>query len=90
MNSPSDHRLILGFKRLSLISSIGTLSIALLVLIGWNFDIEIFKSVIPGLTPMNPTTALLFILAGGALWLLQTGRANPWRRGMGRALAIRP
>jgi PAS domain S-box-containing protein len=88
VNSPSDQRLILGFRRLSLLSSIGTLSVGLLVLIGWNFDIETIKSVIPGLTPMNPTTALIFILAGGALWLSQMGRFAPQTLVIGRWLAL--
>jgi PAS domain S-box-containing protein len=38
------------------------------VLSGWMFDIEAFKSILPGSTKMAPTVALCFVLAGIALW----------------------
>lgn len=43
--------------------------IAILVIIGWIFDIILFKSLLPNLTPMNPLTALTFIVGG--YWLIQ-------------------
>ena len=53
-----------------------------LVLLGWLFDIEILKSVIPGMIAMNPgATAVAFMLAGVSLWI-QSAPANrrlaPW------------
>ena len=43
-----------------------------LVMIGWALDIEIFKSLLhPDRIPMNPTTALCFLLCGTALFLLR-------------------
>lgn len=41
-----------------------------LVLVGWLLDSAVLKSVIPGLTAMNPLTAVTFILSGIALWFL--------------------
>ncbi len=41
--------------------------IGILVLIGWSFDLEPLKRVLPGLVAMNPATAALFILTGLAL-----------------------
>jgi two-component system sensor histidine kinase/response regulator len=52
------------------------MSIAVFVLLGWTFNVEVLRSVIPGLTAMNPGgTALAFLFAGGSLWRL-TGRDN--------------
>ena len=41
--------------------------IGILVLIGWSFDLEPLKRVLPGFVAMNPATAVLFILTGIAL-----------------------
>ena len=46
-----------------LISTIG-----LVVLVGWQFDIEFLKRPIPNLAAMNPVTAVGFLLTGGALF----------------------
>ena len=41
-----------------------------LVLIGWQFNIGLLKSILPQLVAMNPTTAVLFILSGISLYLI--------------------
>jgi methyl-accepting chemotaxis protein len=52
-----------------------------LVLVGWQCDIELLKAIVPGLSPMNPTSAVGFILAGMALGLLISAPpAAPARR----------
>jgi len=44
--------------------------ISISVLLGWQFDIAVMKSVFPGMTAMNPGgTALAFLLASISLWL---------------------
>ena len=41
-----------------------------LVLMGWLFDIDTLRSIIPGMTAMNPGgTAVAFLLAGVSLWI---------------------
>jgi PAS domain S-box-containing protein len=47
-------------------------SMGLLVLIGWAFDLEELKRVLSGVPAMRPNTAISFILLGAALILLQT------------------
>lgn len=42
-----------------------------LVLIGWGLDQEFIKRIRPDAVPMNPVTAIVFMLAGSALLLLQ-------------------
>src|SRR2546425_4289231 len=56
-----------------------------LVLVGWALDVEILKSVVPGLVAMNPATAAAFILAGVSLWVLPQEPANPLARRAGMA-----
>ncbi|HET6404000.1 MAG TPA: response regulator [Candidatus Thermoplasmatota archaeon] len=51
--------------------------VALAVLLGWATGNDVLKSVVPGLVAMNPVTALLFVLAGGALALHAWGRTTP-------------
>ena len=52
-----------------------------LVLAGWVSDVEFLKRVLPGLVAMNPATAVAFMLAGLALWLLQVEESRlPSRR----------
>ncbi|WP_077034543.1 diguanylate cyclase [Pelomonas sp. KK5] len=41
---------------------------SLAALSGWALDIELLRALVPGMTPMNPMTAVLFLLACLALW----------------------
>ena len=59
-----------------------------LVLAGWAFDVAVLKSLIPGLTAMNPGgTALAFLLAGVSLWAQASAVTTPRRRAVGIACA---
>lgn len=42
-----------------------------MVLVGWQFNIEVFKRILPGLVAMNPMTAICFILSATAVLLLR-------------------
>lgn len=61
----------------------------LVLLLGWAAAIEPLKRIQPGWVAMNPTTALLFLLAAAVLWL-QAGsqRADPSAGGRRTALAL--
>ena len=56
------------------------------VLIGWQFDIQALKQVLPGFASMNPATAACFIAAGCSLWL--AGSDAPGYRRLSLALAV--
>ena len=57
------------------------MTLACLVLIGWMFEISLLKTMIhPGRVPMNPLTAVAFLLAGGTLWFLLPETASFQRR----------
>jgi len=47
--------------------------VGVLVILGWLFDLDALKNVLPGLTVMKVNTALGFILSGVALWGIQSG-----------------
>src|SRR5205814_4997252 len=53
--------------------------VGLLVLVGWTIDSPLLKSLGQPI-PMNPATALMFIFAGVALWLIAPRETpEPWR-----------
>lgn len=64
-------RQIARWRRVTPIAGILTMSVAILVLIGWHNNIDQIKRVIPTLIAMNPTTAACFILIGLSLLPLQ-------------------
>lgn len=66
----------------SWLSSIISLIVGALVLIGWLLDISVLKSVVPDLVTMKVNTAICFMLAGVALWLLQAKSLTPKRRNL--------
>jgi len=60
-NSMRRKDFILLFAYLVIIAGILTIT-------GWQYDITALKSIVPGITPMNPVTAVTFILSG--TWLI--------------------
>jgi len=72
------------------LSGFASVAVALLgasVLVGWRVDQAHLKSGVPGLVAMNPITALSFVAAGLALWLLRTQGAAGRAKLAGRTLA---
>lgn len=54
------------------------------VMAGWLFESRVLQSIVPGLPPMVPNTALAFVLSGLSLWNLRAARG-----GSRRSLAVR-
>lgn len=69
-------------------ASVATISIGCVVLLGWVFDIELFKRILPRFVAMNPTTAVAFVLSGASLWLLQGKNAARRSLIIGRLFAM--
>ncbi|MCE3282658.1 MAG: methyl-accepting chemotaxis protein, partial [Chitinophagaceae bacterium] len=64
-----------------------TIAIALVVITGWQFHITTLKTMVPGVTPMNPVTAITFILAGSWI-ILYTRRYAPYRDAIAAVLSV--
>jgi two-component system cell cycle sensor histidine kinase/response regulator CckA len=74
--------------RLPALAGIAAVASGSIALLGWAMDVRTLRSVVPGLTAMNPTTAIGFILAGVSLWLLVSEPADARYRNAGAALAL--
>ena len=89
MDTLHDARLIGRFHFLAKVASITVVILSLAVLVGWVLNLEILKTVLPGLVAMNPGgTAIAFLLCGGSLWLLNEGNANQRRTGQVLAAGV--
>ena len=87
MNAVFDPRLIGRLRRTSEFAGGVTVLLGGLVLAGWALDIEWLKSIMHGSVAMNPGgTAVGFMLAGGALLLLEANRSARWMAPLGRGL----
>jgi PAS domain S-box-containing protein len=69
-------------------ASFVALAVGDLVLLGWLFDIQVLKSLVPGFIGMNPLTALALAFAGLSLWLLRDQRRDARELRLGRAFAV--
>ena len=57
-------------------ASIAVIAIGCTVILGWIFDLQLLKSILPGLVTMKANTAVCFILGGFSLFILQRRRAE--------------
>jgi PAS domain S-box-containing protein len=75
-----DPRVVKGLNRFVSFTSLFSVAVGLLGLVGWTFQIAILKSVIPGRFVITPNTAVCFVLIGFALWLLRKKDNVPFPR----------
>jgi PAS domain S-box-containing protein len=69
-------------------SAFAAAGVGCLVLVGWAFQIEHLKSVVPGLVTMKANAALGFAFSGTSLWLLLPGESRTRREYIARFLAL--
>ncbi|HWC90388.1 MAG TPA: hypothetical protein VG433_12055, partial [Pirellulales bacterium] len=58
-------------QRLTRIAAGLTIAAASIVLVGWIADVEMLRSLIPGRVPMNPLSAINFLVCGFELYALE-------------------
>lgn len=90
LEAPLERHLISTLKIASKIISICIILVGCAVVIGWSFDIQILKSILPQWVAMKPNTALGFVLSGLALNLLHSSRKLKLRvaQALGVAIAL--
>jgi two-component system NtrC family sensor kinase len=57
-------------------ASIAVIAIGCTVILGWIFDLQLLKSILPGLVTMKANAAVCFILGGFSLYIQQRRRAE--------------
>jgi PAS domain S-box-containing protein len=88
MNSnPSKARILSILQSYVKTASVILVAVGIIVLIGWFFDIPVFKSILPNLGTMKFNTAVGFMLAGASLWLLRKESETHQKKPVGRVLA---
>lgn len=80
-------RLRARLRWIPLAASVGAMLVGGLVLVGWWFDIGRVTSLSPRFVSMKANTALAFVLAGAALWLLRAESPNAWNRRIAQVCA---
>jgi PAS domain S-box-containing protein len=78
LTSINDRMSVMTLRAIQALSAGLCITMGLVVLAGWAFEIEVLKTVLPGLASMKAKTALGFVFAGVALALL--GRSSPHAR----------
>lgn len=84
----SHERLTAAALRFSGVAACVSVVVGVAVVVGWVFDVQLLKSIAPGLVSMKANTALAFVLAGAALWLLRDEDAARSRQWAGAALGV--
>ena len=86
--SPSPARRFKFLRIYCGVSAIVSAAMGALILCGWEFHIELLKSVFGGSVTVKANTALLLVLSGTSLWLLLPGDARSPVRHVARILAM--
>src|SRR5690606_25506460 len=67
----ADIRYIVRLNWMARLAALAVMAVAVAALLGWIFGVEVLTSLLhPGRIAMNPLTAVCFLLAAAALWLL--------------------
>lgn len=75
---PSDHRLSDRLRRTAAFAGCSVVALGSVVLAGWAFDVDVLRSISPGLASMKANTALAFVLLGVSILSFgMVGRVRP-------------
>src|SRR6266550_1073865 len=78
--SPPFGGMRLGVHDLPLVAGGVAVAVGITALLGWLFELDVLKSVIPGLLTMKVNTALAFVLLGSGMLLSARGNSGRYRR----------
>jgi diguanylate cyclase (GGDEF)-like protein len=82
---PSDRRLAAQVHRFAGVAAWFAIGVGLVVLTGWALGVAELTEIPHGSIAMKPNTAIGFLLAGAALWIVRDGPASPPRRALAAA-----
>ena len=71
-------------------TAIAVMGLGCTVLYGWEFHVEILKTVLPGLVAMKANSATSMVCSGLSLWLLLRGESHILSHRIARFLALVP
>ena len=73
--------------QLSRACAVLVLAVGVVAILGWSLNVQLLKSVLPGMAVIQVNTALGFIISGLSLLILVRAPAKTWQRFLGRGLA---
>ncbi len=76
------------WDKYSYAACVATLLVTAAVIVGWQFDMPALKGLVPGLTAMNPATAVCFMLCAISLGLIANRASTGWRRGVSAGCVV--
>jgi signal transduction histidine kinase len=90
MSAPAQRqsRAVAAFELVPVLAGAFTTVVGVLVMIGWWRDIESLRTIVPGLVPMIPNTALACIIGGIATIAAAHSDGYPQLREVARAFAV--
>ena len=87
MKSESNARIVAALRGHTKAASLIVMGIGLIVLVGWMFNVALFKSFLPNLPAIRFNTALSIFLLGVSLWLMRNEETSLAGKRIGQMLA---
>lgn len=88
MNPPTESETHSGLRLATRLACVGAGATAALALVGWQLDLPILRSLVPGHTPMNPVTAVSLVLASTSLWVLHRAETGTGAKRFAQVCAL--
>src|SRR5919197_301475 len=85
---PADATMARWLRALPRLAAVLAVTVGAMALAGWALRLPLLTRLAPALPAMVPNTAVAFVLAGAALWLLAPEGASRWPRRVGHGLAL--
>src|SRR5919197_1178350 len=85
---PADATMARWLRALPRLAAVLAVTVGAMALAGWALRLPLLTRLAPALPAMVPNTAVAFVRAGAALWVLAPEGASRWPRRVGHGLAL--